>query len=214
MLDPFKVNTPQLFQSLAKSAPFLNKSNMEQTCMDRATELQLLGAFSNAGFFMLDKEKALHSYFQCLVDVMCEEAATHNASSGQVRGTRKTLPGCVYDIADYQTEEVPGGGKHKMDLVFFYRRRAETIRNVHIIVEGKLSKVSDPIDNKTLGQTANHQYSIWKVHHNRTFVPVLLVHGTQLDLWFLPVTTGIEWTSGQCPMASRLYATKTLKRLD
>ncbi|KAJ1913587.1 hypothetical protein LPJ71_002489 [Coemansia sp. S17] len=180
--DPFEADAPQLFQSLAKSAPFLNKSKMEQTRMDRVTELQPSGAFSNAGFFTLDKEKAVNAYFQCLVDVMCEEAATHNASSGQAVGTGKTLPERVYDLADYQTKEVPGGGKHKMDLVFFYPYRPETIPNVHIIVEGKLSRVPDPIDEDTLGQIADYQYSVWKAQRTRAFVPVLLVHGTQLDL--------------------------------
>ncbi|KAJ2333800.1 hypothetical protein GGH92_008510, partial [Coemansia sp. RSA 2673] len=180
--DPFEADAPQLFQSLAKSAPFLNKSKMEQTRMDRVTELQPSGAFSNAGFFTLDKEKAVNAYFQCLVDVMCEEAATHNASSGQAVGTGKTLPECVYDLADYQTKGVPGGGKHKMDLVFFYPHRPETIPNVHIIVEGKLSRVPDPIDEDTLGQIADYQYSVWKAQRTRAFVPVLLVHGTQLDL--------------------------------
>ncbi|KAJ2251856.1 hypothetical protein GGI13_003611 [Coemansia sp. RSA 455] len=180
--DPFEADAPQLFQSLAKSAPFLNKSKMEQTRMEGAAKLQPLGAFENSSFFTLDKEKAVNAYFQRLVDVMCEEAAAHNASSGQAVGTGKTLPERVYDLADYQTKEVPGGGKHKMDLVFFYPYRPETIPNVHIIVEGKLSRVPDPIDEDTLGQIADYQYSVWKAQRTRAFVPVLLVHGTQLDL--------------------------------
>ncbi|KAJ2749605.1 hypothetical protein GGI19_005574 [Coemansia pectinata] len=88
----------------------------------------------------------------------------------------------MYDLADYQTKEIPGGGKHKMDLVFFYPDQLEDIDNVHIIVEGKLNKVPRTIDEDTLGQIADYQYSVWKAQRTRAFVPVLLLHGTQLDL--------------------------------
>ncbi|KAJ2862058.1 hypothetical protein GGH94_004507 [Coemansia aciculifera] len=180
--DPFEIDAPQLFQSLAESAPFLNVNKMTQTRMEGTAVLQPSGAFENSSFFTLDKEKAVNSYFQRLVNLMYKEAARHNASSGQAEGNEKTIPERMYRLADYQMKEIPGGGKHKMDLVFFYPDQLEDIDNVHIAVEGKLNKVSDPIDEDTLGQIADYQYSVWKAQRTRAFVPVLLLHGTQLDL--------------------------------
>ncbi|KAJ2036584.1 hypothetical protein H4S04_008750, partial [Coemansia sp. S16] len=180
--DPFETDAPQLFQSLAKSAPFLNTNKMQQTRMEGAAKLQPSGAFENSSFFTLDKEKAVDAYFKRLVDVMYNEATTYNASTGQARDNGIALPGRLYHLVDYQTKEVPDSGGLKMDLGFFYPRQSKNIRNVHIIVEGKLKNMPRMIDDKTLGQIADYQYSVWKAQLTRAFVPVLLVHGTQLDL--------------------------------
>ncbi|KAJ2881478.1 hypothetical protein H4R27_004058 [Coemansia aciculifera] len=150
--------------------------------MEGTAVLQPSGAFEKSSFFTLDKEKAVNAYFQRLVNLMYDEATRYNASAGWTNRNGSCVPGRMYGLADYQMKEIPGGGKHKMDLVFFYPRRPENIRNVHIIVEGKLNKVPDPIDENTLGQIADYQYSVWKAQRTRAFVPVLLLHGTQLDL--------------------------------
>ncbi|KAJ2742629.1 hypothetical protein GGI19_006793, partial [Coemansia pectinata] len=180
--DPFENVAPRLFHSLAESAPFLNVNKMQQTCMEGTAVLQPSGAFEKSSFFTLDKEKAVNSYFQRLVNLMYEEAARHNASSGQAEGNGKTIPERMYRLVDYQTKEVPNSGGLKMDLVFFYPRQPENINNVHIIVEGKLKNMPDPIAVKAFAQIADYQYNVWKAQHTRAFVPVLFLHGSKLDL--------------------------------
>ncbi|KAJ2883183.1 hypothetical protein H4R27_002926 [Coemansia aciculifera] len=150
--------------------------------MEGTAVLQPSGAFEKSSFFTLDKEKAVNSYFQRLIDLMYDEAARHNASFGQAEGNGKTIPERMYRLVDYQTKEVPNSGGLKMDLVFFYPRRPENINNVHIIVEGKLKNMPDPIAVKAFAQIADYQYNVWKAQHTRAFVPVLFLHGSKLDL--------------------------------
>ncbi|KAJ2820696.1 hypothetical protein GGI24_004413, partial [Coemansia furcata] len=164
--DPFENVAPQLFQSLAESAPFLNKDTMKRTRMEGSTTLQPLGVFKNSSFFKASKENAVTAYFQRLVDVMDDEAATHNARSSQ-GGDGKLVPRYTYDLADHQTKEVPGSEGLKIDLVFFYPQQSANISNVHIIVEAKLAEYNGDIRPKDFAQIADYQYRVWKAQHTR-----------------------------------------------
>ncbi|KAJ2484462.1 hypothetical protein IWW37_006148, partial [Coemansia sp. RSA 2050] len=180
--DPFKETAPKLFRSLAKCAPFLDKNKLTQTRMKGPTKLQPSGEFEDSEFFKAVNEKAITSYFQCLVDLMYDEVAKHNKRSRKAAKHNQLVPEFVYEVADHQTKAVPGRGGHKMDVVLFYPDQEENINNVHIIVEAKLAGVGDPMDEKTFAQIADYQYCLWKKQRTRAFVPVFLVHGSQLDL--------------------------------
>ncbi|KAJ2832922.1 hypothetical protein FBU31_001997 [Coemansia sp. 'formosensis'] len=209
VLDPFENDAPQLFRSLAESAPFLTKDTMKRTRMDGSTTLQPSGVFENSGFFEESKENAVTAYFQRLVDVMDDEAATHNASSSQRGGDGKLVPRYMYDLADHQTKEVPGSEGLKMDLVFFYRRVPANISNVHIIVEAKLAEYNGDIRAKDFAQIADYQYSVWKAQRTRAFVPILFLHGSQLDL--------IIFTRGhlyRMKLGSICYSTQIIRKHD
>ncbi|KAJ2692014.1 Suppressor of Sensor Kinase (SLN1), partial [Coemansia sp. IMI 209128] len=130
----------------------------------------------------VDKEKAVTTYFQKLVDLMSVEAAEQNAHYAQSEQNDKSVPSAEYNLVDHQTSEVAGGRKHKMDLVFYNPVASDGVANVHIIVEAKKAEFKNKIDVKTFSQIADYQYSVWKVQPTRTFVPVLLPNGPKLDL--------------------------------
>ncbi|KAJ2785664.1 hypothetical protein GGI18_003329, partial [Coemansia linderi] len=178
--DPFKEDAPKLFQSLAECAPYLNKTKMAQTRREGSTKLQPSGLFKGSSFFGAEKEKAVTSYFQRLVALMHDEATKHNEHFQKVTDSKNPVPEFIYKVAEHQTKAVPGSS-HKMDMVLFYPDQ-DDIDNVHIIVEAKLANVGDPMDEKTFAQIADYQYCIWKKQHTRAFVPVFLIHGSQLDL--------------------------------
>ncbi|KAJ2484686.1 hypothetical protein IWW37_006118, partial [Coemansia sp. RSA 2050] len=180
--EPFKENAPKLFQSLAGCAPFLDKNKMAQTRMEGLTKPQPLGEFEGSGFFKAVNEKAITSYFQRLLNLMHDEVMRHNECSCKAAKHNQLVPGFVYRVADHQAREVPGSGGHKMDVVLFYAHQSMDIDNVHIIVEAKLAGVGDPMDEKTFAQIADYQYCLWKKQRTRAFVPVFLIHGSQLDL--------------------------------
>ncbi|KAJ2488106.1 hypothetical protein IWW37_004994 [Coemansia sp. RSA 2050] len=117
-----------------------------------------------------------------LVNLMHDEAMRHNECSRKAARHNQLVPELVYEVAEYQAKEIPGSSGHKMDVVFFYAHQSMNINNVHIIVEAKLAGVGDPMDEKTFAQIADYQYCLWKKQRTRAFVPVFLVHGSQLDL--------------------------------
>ncbi|KAJ2484685.1 hypothetical protein IWW37_006117, partial [Coemansia sp. RSA 2050] len=205
--EPFKENAPKLFQSLAECAPFLNKNKMAQTRMEGLTKPQPLGEFEGSDFFKAVNEKAITSYFQRLVDLMHDEAMRHNECSRKAAKHSQLVPEFVYRVADHQAKEVPRSGGHKMDVVFFYARQSMNINNVHIIVEAKLAGVGDPMDEKTFAQIADYQYCLWKKQRTRAFVPVFLVHGSQLDL--VVFTRGRWYRMGLGPICHERQVMRT-----
>lgn len=178
----FETNHPKLFQSLAESAPAFVDGVMVKPRIDGVTQPRPPDAFEISSFSTLDKEKAVTSYFQRLVNLMHEEVPKYNTSSDQTEANWRPVPKRMYNLADHQTSAVADSKGLKMDLVFFTPVASDGVANVYIIVEAKLAAIKGKISVKTFAQIADYQYLIWKAQPTRTFVPVLLPHGSQLDL--------------------------------
>ncbi|KAJ1718215.1 hypothetical protein LPJ53_006624, partial [Coemansia erecta] len=54
--------------------------------------------------------------------------------------------------------------------------------SAHIIIEAKLAQFDDDLPVEVLGQMGYYAKCVWETQFTRTFVPVVLVHGTKVDL--------------------------------
>ncbi|KAJ1999133.1 hypothetical protein GGI04_004703 [Coemansia thaxteri] len=180
--DPFEEDHPRLFQTLAECAPAYNERNMKQAYKALTREPIESNVFSGAEFFQEKDEAALTAYFKELVFLMCLGVAKQNAKNAREGVSEKSVPELIYMLSDHQTSQVAGGARHKMDLAFTYSKKPTHIDNVHIVVEAKREATAGDIGEKTLKQIADYQHSIWKAQRTRTFIPVLFLHGTRLDL--------------------------------
>ncbi|KAJ2253155.1 hypothetical protein GGI13_002861 [Coemansia sp. RSA 455] len=178
----FVMAHPGLFQSLAETAPtFVDGVMARPRKIGTRVPLPSSG-LSDKDIVGKGKELAVTTYFQRLVDTMCEEAATRTTEYARSGHTDKSLPTLKFNLVDHQNSALADSKGLKMDLVLFTPVASDSVANIHIIVEAKRNKVPDPITVKDFAQIADYQYLVWKAQPTRTFVPVLVPHGPKLDL--------------------------------
>ncbi|KAJ1724400.1 hypothetical protein LPJ53_001356, partial [Coemansia erecta] len=84
---------------------------------------------------------------------------------------------------DPAAKERVAGTHAKPDYVLYYEGyERRDFRSAHIIIEAKLAQFDDDLPVEVLGQMAYYAKCVWETQFTRTFVPVVLLHGTKADL--------------------------------
>ncbi|KAJ2334873.1 hypothetical protein GGI00_001645, partial [Coemansia sp. RSA 2681] len=143
--DPFAQIRPDLFQSLAKSAPAFDYVTMSLT-----SEATPSGKFAGADFYAGKNEAALTAYFKQLVASMEAEAKEQNAVYELAGESGKLVPKSLYNLCDFQWKPVSGETKHKMDFAFTHPGLEESMDNVHIVAEAKRVAIFDEDPDKNI----------------------------------------------------------------
>ncbi|KAJ1650661.1 hypothetical protein GGF44_006260, partial [Coemansia sp. RSA 1694] len=166
VFDPFAQNCPDLFQSLAKSAPAFDNVKMSPT-----SEATPSGMFSGADFYAAKNEAALVAYFKQLVKMMYGAASEQNERYERAEELDKLIPEPLYNLGDHQATPIRGGKRLKMDLAFTCSVQSKHISNAHIVLEAKREEINGDIGERTFKQVADYQYLVWETQPTRTFVP-------------------------------------------
>ncbi|KAJ2769587.1 Mitogen-activated protein kinase 3, partial [Coemansia nantahalensis] len=121
-------------------------------------------------------EREVVSYFLQLHSRMRDTAAGMNIQLSE----GEQVPTHNYTVQDHQDDKVSDSGL-KPDVVLYYGCKPDIAR-AHIVVEAKFEPKKGKIDDRSLGQIADYALLVWKNQPTRTFVPILFVHSTHVDL--------------------------------
>ncbi|KAJ2032082.1 hypothetical protein IWW57_000396, partial [Coemansia sp. S610] len=99
------------------------------------------------------------------------------------RKSSKQKPQMVYNARDCQ-DVSPDDTKLRPDVVFsFPTIGTATFREAYLFLEGKKHRSGSDIASKVLTQLADYVLALWECQPTRTFVPILFLHKSELDLF-------------------------------
>ncbi|KAJ1718235.1 hypothetical protein LPJ53_006613, partial [Coemansia erecta] len=85
-------------------------------------------------------------------------------------------------LVNHESSSV-AGTTAKPDYVLYYKGyECRDFRSAHIIIEAKLAQFDGNLPVEVLGQMGYYAKCVWETQFTRTFVPVVLLHGTKVDL--------------------------------
>ncbi|PIA12488.1 hypothetical protein COEREDRAFT_18047 [Coemansia reversa NRRL 1564] len=91
-------------------------------------------------------------------------------------------PTTIYEYEDHQSIPIKGTDM-KPDGVFYYSNARKSANSIHFIVEAKIGSYTNELPSIILGEMAQYAGLVWRDQPTRVFVPVLFVHGPNLDLF-------------------------------
>ncbi|KAJ2804489.1 hypothetical protein H4R20_002486 [Coemansia guatemalensis] len=121
-----------------------------------------------------NKESALLKHFIAIYQDICDAAFQH-------------LKGSCYEqspyIFDIPQNFVDADCNIRPDGVFCFGSGLRSFSTVHILLELNKTSYAEDIPRDVLGQLGDYAMAVWHEQPFRKFVPVILLHGEELDLF-------------------------------